>query len=84
MQLYDCRQKAVRDDGEEKEQYGQLTLDFMSEESSCDETVITIHCPEWRSDSKLVFVKMATMRLCRDLGPLPPFIFPHRADAFSS
>ena len=58
------RQKAVCDDGEEKEQYGQLTLDFMSEESSSDETVITIHRPEWRSDSKWVFVKMPTMEVC--------------------
>ena len=49
---------------EEKEQYGQLTLDFMSEESSSDETVITIHRPEWRSDSKLVVVKMPTMEVC--------------------
>ena len=31
MQLYDCQQKAVHDDGEEKEQYGQLTLDFIHE-----------------------------------------------------
>ena len=64
MQLYDHRQKAARDDGEEKEHYGQLTLDLMSEKSSCDETVIAIHCPEWRSDSKLVFVKIPTMEVC--------------------
>ena len=64
VQLYDRWQKAVCDDGEEKEQYGQLTLDFMSEESSCDETVITIHRPEWQSDSKLIFVKMPTMEVC--------------------
>lgn len=64
MQLYDHRQKAVRDDGQEKERYGQLTLDFMSEESGSDETMITIHHPEWRSESKLIFVKMPTMKVC--------------------
>ena len=63
LQLYDCRQKAVCDDGQEKERFGQLTLDFMSEESSSDETMITIHSPEWRSESKLIFVKMPTMEV---------------------
>lgn len=49
LQLYERRQKAVRGDSEEKERFGQLSLDFMSEESSSDETVITVHRSEWRS-----------------------------------
>ena len=33
--------------GEERERFTKLTLDFMSEESSCDEE-FTIHQPAWR------------------------------------
>ena len=29
-----------------------VSLDFMVEESSSDETVITVQKPEWRSESK--------------------------------
>ena len=40
-------------DGQEKRKYSELTLEFMSEESSSDELrTIVVHKPEWRSDSE--------------------------------
>lgn len=51
VQLFVRRQKVVRD-GQEKQKYSELTLEFMSEESSSDELIV-VHKPEWRSDSEL-------------------------------
>ena len=34
-------------DGQEKERYSELSLEFMSEESSSDELAVTVHRPEW-------------------------------------
>lgn len=41
-------------DGPEKEKYKHLTLEFMSAESSSDETgnAVVVHKLKWRSDSK--------------------------------
>lgn len=41
-------------DGQEKDKYKKLTLEYMSAESSSDETgnAIVVHRPIWRSDSK--------------------------------
>ena len=39
-------------DGEERERFGSLSIAYMSDESSVDETgTIPIHKPEWRSES---------------------------------
>ena len=43
-------------EGQEKERYKQLTLEFMSAESSSDEGAITVHKPEWRSESKSIAI----------------------------
>ena len=37
--------------GEETIKFSQLTLDYMSEESSCDEDFV-LHSPPWRSNGK--------------------------------
>ena len=48
--------KAIREDGKEKQRYGQLSLDYMSEESSSsDEAKVVVHRPEWRSDGNVKF-----------------------------
>lgn len=39
-------------EGQEKGRYVNLSLDYMSEESSSDEIAITAHRPEWRSDGR--------------------------------
>ena len=57
LQLYDRRLKAVREHGKEKQRYGQLSLDYMFEESSSsDEAKVIVHRPEWRSDGNVYFV----------------------------
>ena len=38
-------------------------IDLMLEESSSEETMITIHHSEWRWESKLIFVKVPTMEV---------------------
>ena len=52
----------VHGDGEEQERFRQLSLDYMSEESSSDEVHITVHKPEWRSEGEyLIFVAVSFM-----------------------
>jgi len=51
MQLYERHQKMLHE-GQEKEKFSELTLTYMSEESSCDEDgMVNVHKPEWRSES---------------------------------
>jgi hypothetical protein len=53
MQLYERRYK-VTCAGEEREKFGTLTQEYMSEESSPDEEDnMKVHKPSWQSDSRL-------------------------------
>ena len=59
IQLLERRSKVTRD-GEEKERFAALTLDYMSEESSSDggETML-VHQPPWCSSSRLLFPQLS-------------------------
>ena len=47
--MYDRRSKALLE-GLEKERFFALTVEFMSDESSSNETTVLVHRPDWRSN----------------------------------
>ena len=69
LQLYDRHLKATNE-GEERERFSKLTLEYMSEESSADEDgIMNVHKPAWRSNSKtLVLVYTQCQCQCHSLG----------------